>query len=1353
MQKTIRSLFSTRPALLASRRGCMLLAFMLTFAAGNAPAAATSLSDTPVGSASNVPANLMLALSVEFPTGTVAAYGNAKGYAATNIYLGYFDPAKCYTYSTTLPPGTQTSGYFVPQGAVNTGGGCSITSGGTTTSYWSGNMLNWALMTALDEFRQALTGGTRIVDTTSSTVLIRSNLNSQSNTSNDPNRQIDATDNVAPATVIGDSTYSSATNVYLKVAGQGTQFIISNNSSFSNSGGGNNANTYNAEVQVCVTGMLESNCNYAHASTDYPNAHVYNKPDGLIQRNYTKIRVGAAGYIFKNGNGAANGAVRALLRDNGPTTYNGNGARLTNTNSEWDATTGIFASNPYPSDTTGTAPGGVNATQSGAINYLNLFGYANGYETYDTLADLYWSSLAYLMQVPLDASYTTGLSTGNSLDTGFPVLTGTALNDPVQYTCQSNAIVTIGDSHTWYDTRVPSSGGPAPFSATQAALAVVNGADAANYTNLLGNLPLIEASGATPASITMAQLRQFGSGATTASVVTQLLGGQIEPNTTGTPTYNMAGLAYFAHTNDIRSDKTGKQTVDTYTVDVLEPGAYDGSSNKEIYNPSKFSTGGGAAGPNMYWLAAKYGGFNDINGDGVPANFLTWHTNPTTAAGKNLRPDNYFPGNRPDLIQTGLSKIFKKVSETPQSAAGPGVSLTRVLINVGTGLPYYSPKSGFPIYTVKYVPGAWTGDVTGYVASALPAGTVNPVAGGTTWAAQANLDALVAANSKNGWDTGRRIITSDGSGTGIAFRYASLSAAESGILSSNQLNFLRGDQSNEGTAFHVRSHILGDIVHSEAVLVQNALAPLYTDTNNPGYSLFSTAQANRQPVVYVGGNDGMLHAFQADFQAPTVPNPVTGGGSELFAYVPSLLFNGPNSTPAVDGLAALSNLTGVSTNDYAHHFYVDQTPQVADVDFKYTAAATYVSPPVVSTTPTTNCDGIGNDACWHTMLVGGLGKGGKGIYALDVTTVPAAIDATTNTAAMELTLATSKVLWEFSGTHMGYSYGKPLIVKTRKYGWVVLMTSGYNNDDGHGYLYVLNAKTGKLLETLTTSASDSGTASNPSGLAQATAFTKDVSDNTVEQVYAGDLLGHVWRFDLSSGSTAAYPAPILFATLTDGTNPQPITTAPRVELDLNATALGTRRWVFVGTGQALDVSDFSTTQQQTMYALRDGDANAPSTTSLPITRSTATLKVLTDLTVGVSLVDTDAGWYYDLTGTAGVGGATERIVIDPDAAAGTNTIAWGTLTPTSDPCALSGNIYAASFATGQSVLLDSSNNIMAKQTATTAPTKLEEVQLPGSPGEIVLMYGQAGLPPQTLKQRHGSPGGTPLRVNWREILN
>jgi type IV pilus assembly protein PilY1 len=1341
---------------LAKRIGPLMVGCILTALAPYAWAD-TALSNNPLYSSSNVPANLMMALSVEYPTGTVAAYGSATGYSPSSTYLGYFDPAKCYSYSTSSPPGSTTAGYFVPAFTVSIGATCANKSGSQTNYYWSGNFLNWATMTSLDEFRQAMTGGNRIVDTNSLTVLERSNLNSQSSSGNFPDRTVQSSSNVSPSTVIGDSNYAGLSKVYLRSYGQGSQLIISNNSSFS-SGNGNSVTTYNVEVQVCKSGLLESNCNSAHATTDYPGAGVYNKPEGLIQQNYQQIRVGAAAYAFQQGNGAANGLVRALIQDNGPTTYNGYGARQTNPYAEWSSSTGIFATNPDTNETTGTAPGGGNATQSGAINYLNQFGYANGYETYDTIADLYWAALSYYMNVSLDSSYYTGLTSGNSLDVNFPVLTGKNLNDPIAYTCQSNAIVTIGDSHTWNDTRVPSSA-PNPGGSEAALTPITQDSvtvDASAFVTALGNLPLIEKNGSTPASITMAQLRTYGSSASTSSAAGTPLGTTYEPDETTHPTYNMAGLAYYAHTNDIRSDKTNTQTVDTYTVDVLEPGPYDGDSGDEIYDPAHFNTSDGAAGPNMYWLAAKYGGFNNLNNDGVPANILTWHTNASTGTG--LYPDNYFPGNRPDLLQKGLAQIFNKVASTQaQSGSNPSTGTSRSLNGITTTFvaPYYANVQGYPVYETQYVPGSWYGDVYGFLAANDSSTSVVPVTGSYQWHAQTQLDTLTqtASGTSYGWNTGRRIITWNGS-TGVPFRYSSISSSEQTALNSggsgqSLLNYLRGDRSNEGTLFRVRSHILGDIVDSQPVLVQGALSGAYSETYNPGYTQFSTNVVDREPVVYVGGNDGMLHAFEADFTQPGT-NPVTGGGSELYAYVPSLLFKGPNNTPLVDGLPALANLNGVSTNNFAHHFYVDATPQVADVDFTYTSTGSYVPS---SSAATSN---------WHTMLVGGLGKGGKGIYALDVTNVPAAVDTTSSTTVeTSLTSGTSNVVrWEFTDSDMGYSYGLPLIVKTRKYGWVALATSGYDNDgsgqDGHGILYVINIQTGALIQKLDTGV---GTTSNPAGLAQISAFTQNLADGTIEQVYGGDLLGNVWRFDLSEPAldslgvvTPAYPTPTLFATLTDSSgNPQPITTAPRIAESLDSTGLGTLRWVFVGTGQFLNITDLTNTQQQTFYALRDGTGPAPSTTSLPLTRSA--LQANTDLTQGLVLNDSSTGWYFDLPGSAGTNGGTERVVTNPDTNTGTGTVAWATLIPSSDPCLLLGEIYATNFS-GFTQIISSSGTAQVSIQVTSAPTGIQIAT--GTSGGSTATYviaGSSGSAPTKSQLKGATQSAMPNRINWREILN
>ena len=208
------------------------------------------------------------------------------------------------------------------------------------------------------------------------------------------------------------------------------------------------------------------------------------------------------------------------------------------------------------------------------------------------------------------------------------------------------------------------------------------------------------------------------------------------------------------------------------------------------------------------------------------------------------------------------------------------------------------------------------------------------------------------------------------------------------------------------------------------------------------------------------------------------------------------------------------------------------------------------------------------------------------------------------------------MLWEFSDEDMGYSYGLPLITKTRKWGWVVLVSSGYNNitssvaaNQGKGFLYILNARTGALLQKIGTGV---GSALAPSGFSPVSAYTPSFADYTTDEVYAGDLLGNVWRFDLRS-ATAAVPAPLLFATLKDASNVgQPITTIPLIEYSTSDS----KRYVFVGTGRFLDVADILNSQQQSFYAIRDGSISQrfettasatgealPLGVSFPITRS------------------------------------------------------------------------------------------------------------------------------------------------------
>jgi type IV pilus assembly protein PilY1 len=144
------------------------LAAVLGIALGGALiASATTLSDQPVFSTSEVPGNLALALSVEWPTASRTAHVGA--YTSASTYLGYFDPNKCYLYQTNTTANSTNTGdisHFYPAGPAT-----SRTCTGTSNNKWSGNFLNWAATATIDPFRWAMTGGRRVVDTTTETIL------------------------------------------------------------------------------------------------------------------------------------------------------------------------------------------------------------------------------------------------------------------------------------------------------------------------------------------------------------------------------------------------------------------------------------------------------------------------------------------------------------------------------------------------------------------------------------------------------------------------------------------------------------------------------------------------------------------------------------------------------------------------------------------------------------------------------------------------------------------------------------------------------------------------------------------------------------------------------------------------------------------------------------------------------------------------------------------------------------------------------------------------------------------------------------------------------------------------------
>ena len=672
-------------------------------------------------------------------------------------------------------------------------------------------------------------------------------------------------------------------------------------------------------------------------------------------------------------------------------------------------------------------------------------------------------------------------------------------------------------------------------------------------------------------------------------------------------------------------------------------------------------------------------------------------------------------------------------------------------------------------YVSSYNSGTWTGDLIAYpisLTTGLPdinspiwntgcADTTAYVDPNDTSKGRKACSTQVKLNSAT--SSSRKIVTlKDESSTRTPVQFqpttagttTKLSTTQQALLNSttnppgltdgaNVVNFLRGDRSLENTSYRGRTHLQGDMVNSEPT-VQREPSFAYADscylaavTTGPNAqqcaSPFKTAKAARTRMIYIGGNDGMLHAYNAS------------NGVEEWAYVPRFTMSNLNN---------LSKKTG-----FTHKYTVDGTAVTGDVNFANTS--------VTSTTPD-----------WRTILVGGLGKGGRGYYALDITCPVGTTTATATACGTSLTEAqlTAKVLWEFpssDSTHLlnvGYSYGKPVITKTLAYGWVVLLTSGYNNGtgtdnsggDGRGWLYVLNAKTGAVINAIDTGV---GIPTDPSGLAHIAAYVANGDiDNTAEYAYGGDLKGNVWRFDLTdnTGNTIVYTATTV-AVLKDGggINTQPITTVP----ELASISIGgtDKRFVYVGTGQYLGTSDVATNQTQTIYGLVDNTSVTTGPVIPSLTRASLQQQTLTTsgtirtLTTTSPDYSTLKGWYIDLPG-CNVGSCTsgsERITGDPILALG--ALVFTSNIPSSVACVPGGSSWL-------NVIDYKTGGKLTGSTVTWSSTSLGNalasrpvlIKLPSGEVKTLTRLSDATTVSTTVPLSGSSTGTN--RISWRELI-
>ena len=588
---------------------------------------------------------------------------------------------------------------------------------------------------------------------------------------------------------------------------------------------------------------------------------------------------------------------------------------------------------------------------------------------------------------------------------------------------------------------------------------------------------------------------------------------------------------------------------------------------------------------------------------------------------------------------------------------------------------------------------------------------------------------------------------------------ASLSQCIATILTTTQIatadtglylvDYLRGSQWFESPVaiYRARQHIEGDSVNAEPAYVA---APTFSfiDTTvystgvalSQSYAQFLAAKTARQATLYVAANDGMLHAFNA------------GTGVEMWAYVPKIV---------MPGLHALADVNYPTQ----HQYFVDGTPTTMDI---------YVDTAANNLT-------VG----WHTILVGGLGLGGRGFYALDVTNP-----------------ASPKALWEIcadstvcaiSDSDMGYSSGNPVITKRSSDGkWVVLVTSGYNNGtyqsdgvtanaipgSGNGVLYELNAVTGaKLHKTFT----GSGSAAAPSGLAKISPWLDSPQTNmTTRFIYGGDLNGNVWRFDLGPACTPTpcvldyAPTVTQIATLKDGSGvAQPVTTRPQLGDPLGnvsnslAVPVTGNPAVFVATGQYLGVADLTNYQVQSMYALKDNLAAAinygnPRTyvgvPAAPFVQQYIYSPTSTTRTTSQNAVNwtTNSGWYANFqvvvnpTNVAVTPSPSpgERVNIDPQLVNGTLIVV--TNVPNTNACTSGGSswLYSFNFLTGTNVST-SPNGVVAVQLGGGSSMSAGFTIISTQGGKIYVE--NKGTDNTTTTNSPPITAGSTKRTSWREL--
>lgn len=1167
----MNSLFSAK---LRSKLTAFLAATFLVSAGANA---AINIDQQPLLVAKPVPGNMAIIGSFEFPTMVTRAY-NTTNYVQSADYVGYFNSDRCYEY---IYHKDEPQRHFAPTN--KTGRECP-----NNQNYWSGNFLNWASMQSIDIFRHVLTGGHRSVDTTDETFLEKGVQTGQGSSSNNfKDGILDNAGIIVGATPIKPATWehpewssfysrigqeSHAMKSTLKFSQQ--KNLSTKNPTPYNPSEHNLHNTrtkilqiavydntvyeVSIRVKVCVKDRLESNCEL------YPSKK--HKPTGLIQQYADQMRFSAFGYLNDNSSGGTYGTNRnrqggimhARMKYVGPSSVTDQNLVVPNLKAEWNSETGVFLKNPDTEDAADTKDSKNKPMEhSGVISYINRSGHivdGTEFKRYDNVSELYYTAYRYLKGLKNIPAYTNNLGSGGARDRligGLPVITNWTKEDPIQFTCQKNFFLGIGDTNTHNDRGIIKDG----------------------YTDReqADKDPVFSGTFDTLRSVIHAR-EGMGDGSVTGSV----LGSDY-----------IAVLAYDANTNDLRPDMPGKQRASTYWIDILENGLKARKNN-------------------AYWLTAKYGGLK------VPDSFdptksltplldsLWWTTNDKLSNG-DKRPDNFYVVDKAQDMIDGLTQAFANI-QLEQRGSRASLALNSSPVNMGS-----------KAFQAQYVSGSWNGNLYAYAIDQ----TTGNLSDAPIWNAEANLPK---------WNE-RKVYVND---SGDLEDFKEEGDDQKGFDDDDgedKVEYLLGNRTKENTKFRVRQGVLGDIVNSQPVFVGNPNPNLFSGRSFTGADSYNTwaKGITRTPMVYIGGNDGMLHGFNADT------------GVEVFAFIPETVIK--------------NGLSKIADKDYEHRYFVDG---------ELTIAEAYI------------------DKSWTTVLVGTLGAGGidkdgktsNAIFALDVTN-PNKV----------------KLLWEKSSDdikELGINLGKPIIIQaldnSEKKQWKVVLGNGPNSKKDTANLISIDLEKGK-----DTTVEVSKTENN--GLSAIRAWDNS-GDGLTDTLYAGDLQGAVWEIAINPKNGKYNDPKLLFTAKNSKGEAQPITTAPLAGISpASVSPDHDITWLFFGTGQYLNTADLASKQVQSWYGIKVKDKDKNSYPDAYLRNDLIQRHILKETAVvtkgGANIARVieqgqhndlreKQGWYIDLVvGKDNPVAAGERIVT-PNQFRGNALIGNTRIPDASDPCAPSG---------------------------------------------------------------------------------